>query len=490
VIVSLRTQDLSKAQSARWPLVADYSAQFDVLRGKRQHTPQELEREAEKVFAAALQRFAKEGLTGAKLEAIADEAEDRLQEHGASLSELEQATLAAAIYAVYGRRAALAGKPFNRPPYLSLPRDRTYLDPVTLEPIIKKTGDDKAVSFADAARRYLDETQRDPTAAITAQTKGQYEAVYRLFDSWADKATLDSITRENASAFLDVIAKLEPNWGRSPETKRRTFSEVYKLHGDKGGGLSNRTVNRYSTALGLVWTWARRRGLFKGDNPWTDQQRQIGERRKLEKLPFTAEELGLLLKTKPEKRPKTPTVNTTIPWLSWIAAYSGMRLNEICSLKIADLKREKGTHYFDVTGAKTEAGDRRVPIHSTLIALGLLDYAKTIKGDHLWPALKPGGPDKKRSWYVSKRFTELRRRLGVSRPDERGEDRIDFHSFRRSVISTLENARVPQSEVAQVVGHERAGITFSVYNPHGLSLGALRDVVEKIKYKLPTSRKR
>ncbi|NJM92919.1 MAG: hypothetical protein HC861_10145 [Rhodospirillaceae bacterium] len=71
----------------------------------------------------------------------------------------------------------------------------------------------------------------------------------------------------------------------------------------------------------------------------------------------------------------------------------------------------------------------------------------------------------------------------MTRIENGGEDRVDFHSFRRSVIACLENARVPQSEVAQVVGHERAGITFGTYNPHGLDLKALRDVVQRITYK-------
>ena len=42
---------------------------------------------------------------------------------------------------------------------------------------------------------------------------------------------------------------------------------------------------------------------------------------------------------------------------------------------------------------------------------------------------------------------------------------------------------MPQSEAAQAVGHERAGITFGTYNPEGMNLKALRDVVEKIGYK-------
>ena len=125
----------------------------------------------------------------------------------------------------------------------------------------------------------------------------------------------------------------------------------------------------------------------------------------------------------------------------------------------------------------------QLPVHSTLIKLGLLKYAQRIEGEWLFPALKPGGPDAKRSWYLSKAFGAYRKRLQVIRRDDSGRDLVDFHSFRRSAIRCLENARVPQSEAAQVVGHERAGITFGTCNPEGMGLKALRDVVEKIGYK-------
>jgi hypothetical protein len=84
---------------------------------------------------------------------------------------------------------------------------------------------------------------------------------------------------------------------------------------------------------------------------------------------------------------------------------------------------------------------------------------------------------------MSRAFGAYRRQLKVVRKDDSGRDCIDFHSFRRSAIRCLENARVPQSEAAQVVGHERAGITFGTYNAEGMNLKALRDVVEKIVYK-------
>jgi hypothetical protein len=78
----------------------------------------------------------------------------------------------------------------------------------------------------------------------------------------------------------------------------------------------------------------------------------------------------------------------------------------------------------------------------------LLKYAQRIEAEWLFPALNPSGPDGKRSWYLSKAFRAYRKGLQVIRRDDSGRDMVDFHSFRRSAIKCLENARVPQSEAA------------------------------------------
>ena len=236
-------------------------------------------------------------------------------------------------------------------------------------------------------------------------------------------------------------------------------------------------------ALGLVWKWARNRQGLILENPWEGQQRREGQRRKVGKLPFKVDELKVLLREKPEVAPTRTTYETTLRWVCWIAAYSGMRLNEICSRKVSDIKQQGGIWCFDITNAKTEAGDRLVPVHSRLIELGFLSYVSHLGGGWLFPVLKPGGPDQKRSWYLSKTFTTYRRKLGVTQINpETKRDRVDFHSFRRSAIQVLEWARIAQTEVAQVVGHEKKGITFDTYNPDGLEVQALLDVVENIRY--------
>jgi hypothetical protein len=76
---------------------------------------------------------------------------------------------------------------------------------------------------------------------------------------------------------------------------------------------------------------------------------------------------------------------------------------------------------------------------------------------------------------LAKRFPTYRRQRGVDR------DRLAFHSFRKCFVRALELAGVDRDRAALVVGHER-GFTFRVYNPEGLDLAMLREVVERFRY--------
>jgi integrase len=110
------------------------------------------------------------------------------------------------------------------------------------------------------------------------------------------------------------------------------------------------------------------------------------------------------------------------------------------------------------------------------------DIPRRLHAGQLWPGLKRGGPDKKRSWYASKRFTEFRRGLGLVDLDKvTGRDRIDFHSLRRSAITALKHAHIPEHEVAEIAGHEHPHVTFGVY-PDRAQLSRLKKIVEAIRY--------
>lgn len=141
-----------------------------------------------------------------------------------------------------------------------------------------------------------------------------------------------------------------------------------------------------------------------------------------------------------------------------IALFSGMRQGEICELEAVDVRQQGGVWFFDITAAKSEAGVRRVPVHSELVKLGLLEYVRALGSGPLFPGVAPAGPDLKRGHTFAKRFPAFRRDKGIER------ERVAFHSFRKNFVRALETAQVDRDRAALVVGHER-GFTFRVLQP-------------------------
>jgi integrase len=258
-------------------------------------------------------------------------------------------------------------------------------------------------------------------------------------------------------------------------------------------GLSNRTLNRHVNALGALWKWADRQGTLPGDarSPFSGLARPTGRKSRTGYQPFTEDELRVLLGSpllteatwNGRVRPGKHDSKTALMWLPLIALFTGMREAEICQLRAGDIQEEDGITFINVAeqdGAKvkTEAAIRKVPVHPELISCGFLDYVEHVRAQghkQLFPGLKPGGPDKKLSWYISKAFTVHRRTLGLDRHG------LAFHSLRKNVATALERARVPENEAVQLLGHEKMSMSYSVYSL-GLDLPGLQDVVERVRY--------
>ena len=121
-------------------------------------------------------------------------------------------------------------------------------------------------------------------------------------------------------------------------------------------GHAVRTVNKAISSLSAYWKWLVKRGDAV-DNPWAGQllpkpkQHRQGEG--IRKRPFTDGEVATLL---------SGPADRMLADLMRIAALSGMRIEEICSLRVADC----ADNLFTIAFAKTPAGQRQVPIHSVL----------------------------------------------------------------------------------------------------------------------------
>ena len=56
-----------------------------------------------------------------------------------------------------------------------------------------------------------------------------------------------------------------------------------------------------------------------------------------------------------------------------------------------------------------------------------------------------------------------------------------FHSFRKGFATQLENAKVPVTEVARLMGHEVEGQTFGNYSD-GLALKGLKEAISHVDW--------
>ena len=514
IVKGLNTKDIAIAQKLRWPLVNQFKETFERAISGEPLSRAEIDAQARECYTSSLERMEADAARGrpwawaepededgdpelaglslaldrfgeareaGEFDFIADEIAAAQRRSGVVVEPgtetyrlLGDALLSAKIAAIHGRMKALQNQSTEPPAtFVSGGIDRVTLRPLArvARPTIRTGAGGK--KFSEVASEYIAELQRDKGASLTEQTRGQHEMAFRLFGQYVKDAPLSAIDRALASGFLDAVAKLNPNWGRSPQTKTLTIWELIERFGQGKEQLSNKTLNRYVSSLSGLFKWARRRGPFDGANPFSEQSRAKPSKRSTKWLPFTIDELNALF------GPEMPK-DDAFRWIPLIALFEGMRLGEVCQLRTGDVKRDGAVWFLDVTEEeeerrlKTDAATRRVPIHSELIKRGLLKYVEGLPPGALFPALKPGGPDGKLGWYFSKRFTNYRRDVGVVRR------RKAFHSFRENVSTALDKAGVPQADVAALIGHDR-GFTFDTYSS-GPGLSRLQGIVEKIEY--------
>jgi integrase len=533
IVEALGTSDLKLAQIRRHERAAHYQTVFQRMRGEKSLDSAEIDAIARQVYEQMLRDAAKatergkplfraepdprgndspekagldlyqdligEALERQEFDVIDGEVTRVLTNAGVTVDkssklyqEVGYALLNAHATALRARKEILDGNEVETPRLFNeqLIDPTTGKAPTRLE--LSRSSDPESLRFLETSELYLTEMARDTGARMTEQTILQNRTIYRLFAQYFDDPSLKAVKARDASRFLDDMGSLRPDWSRTKAARALSIRQLLQDYkAPAGQGIKNKTLNRYVTALAQIWKWARKRGYIDTDNPFAGQSRRTGDAKAGGRKDFTVDELNTLFgsplftDTAQAQRiqPNQHTMEIVHLWVPLIALFSGMRLEEICKLTTTAIKEIGDVWYFDVNvdeagRVKNRSSIRRVPVHSELKRCGLLEYRQAVSGDpsgRLFPRLQPGGPDGKFSWYYSKRFTALRRSVGINR------DGVKFHSFRNTVATALENARVPVNEAAEVLGHAKAGMSYGVYS-QGLGLQELQDVVERIQY--------
>ena len=318
-------------------------------------------------------------------------------------------------------------------------------------PVIEQTGE----TISQSAEAWLTQTQSDASTATRQTTIEGHRQRIGVFVKLCGDLPLTSITRAMASDFLASIGK------------------------------TNRTINNYGTTLACVFRSAKDRGRFSGDNPFERMRRKVSK--KSNRISFEVAELQTIFAALPRQmNPQRHTPESALPWATLIAAYTGMRLEEICQLKASDIQVRNANgatvtvidiHNGTGNTLKNESAVRLVPVHSELVKGGLLDYAKALpEGSMLFPGLtrRTSKGDK-----ISARIGELFRKKLIALNLKR--DGLCFHSLRHTVAGRLDTAEVRKSDAARILGHTVEGESFGTYSS-GPGLKVLAGVIEAITY--------
>ena len=156
-----------------------------------------------------------------------------------------------------------------------------------------------------------------------------------------------------------------------------------------------------------------------------------------------------------------------------LGMHTGARIEELCSLFCKDIDLHENS--IAIRNAKTEAGERVIPIHSA-IQDRIKQMIEKSTDDYLFTGLNKNKYGD-RSNALGKRFGRMKEKLGFT------TRQYGFHSIRKTFTTLLENAGVGENITADIIGHEKPRITYGLYSG-GSTLETMREAIEKIRYKL------
>lgn len=270
-------------------------------------------------------------------------------------------------------------------------------------------------------------------------------------DYWKEKSEdfAKGTVRTYQSCFNKLIAGLGADTNLS-SIDSTTFVN-WRITQDKK--LSPDTVTRDCGAYKSLFDWAIKRDRYSGVNPIEDaelskkvRQSRISAHEKPQS-PFTKGDLDKIFDTARYANVLKPCAF----WMPILALYNGARLNEIASIKLADVSEySSGKYAIQIRDGKTLASKRIVPIHSDIVNLGFIEYLEDVKSNWpdaelIFPYLKAAGKNGYGN-LPGRDFSALKTKLNL------GDDKV-FHSFRKTLISCLQYNGCSEEHRKLYVGH-------------------------------------
>ncbi len=336
------------------------------------------------------------------------------------------------------------------------------------------------VTLAGLVDRFVD----DPTRAAGAKADNDYRVVLRFLSEFVSEDTpVPQVTRDHCRQVAALLKRMPANASKKRALRGlrppQAAAEAERLGMPP---MSPTTANSYISKMSALFRWAAREGLT---------ERNVAEglllpedtHRRDARLPFSVDQLNVIFSTEIYSEPKDAW--DARHWAPLIALFSGLRLNEICTLRCDDVGEQDGVRVIRVRPdeegrkkLKSRAARRTVPVHPILVKIRFLDFVdrQCATGEVLFPTLKPD-----RRGYFSDGFQRWFGRhlqqIGAKTP------RTSFHSFRHCFRDGLREAGVSRDAVLALGGWAGNGGTEEIYGG-GLRPRTLLREISKVRYDL------
>ena len=261
---------------------------------------------------------------------------------------------------------------------------------------------------ADWLPRYLDDVQaREDRGVLLPKSREAQEAKLDIFHAYCGKIRIGTISATFMKKYESELAFYPSNRekrGLLPGTSVRHAMEcvkagtVFDKKGQQVKGLSKATVDAYMSATRQFLAFCADEGAVTplAANPAHSQHKKQHAEDDTSRLPFDLDDMRRLFDS-PFMREREYEYPAQY-WVPHIAAFTGMRLNEICQLLVSDVFQEPGgvwmlnladdrslpsagenTQIKLKRRLKTAVSRRQIPVHSKLVELGLVAMVQARK---------------------------------------------------------------------------------------------------------------
>lgn len=342
---------------------------------------------------------------------------------------------------------------------------------------VQKTSTALPIQQTEATSPLLSDVLKEMNAARSTKSKTimSRSSAIRLLIDWFGDLPVTEYTRPMMISFRDDgMTNLPPNLYKGDTYKGKCIHALAEKN--LPHTMTLRTVNNKLSYINSVFNYGVKHG-YLNYNPAVELHLKLDKAPSKERDNYTAPQIQRMINSIAKLTASDDANRDQIFWVTLICLYQGARLNEIAQLSITDLSEIDEIPCLNITtegetlkSLKNARSSRRIPIHPTLIDLGLLRYHNQRthrcpypERTNLWPNAtcdKDGNYGRK----VSRWFNEILRPNFLN--DQELADHkarrksYCFHSLRHTFIHFAQNqAQMNPRIEMRLTGHTDAFIS-------------------------------